>query len=91
MKKRWKICKGQPGICWIFRPWNVLSYEKHDSYCRRVDIDSMCGSFEDLEAIEKYNQKQEKKLKTIPGEDLCTQWRSRHPQEAPKLPEIDFR
>lgn len=51
----------------------------------------MCGSFEELEAIEKYNQKHEKKLKKIPGEDLYTQWRSRHPQEAPKLPEIDFR
>ena len=43
----------------------------------------------DIEEIEKYNQKQEKKLKKILGEELYTQWRSAHPMEAPKLPEIE--
>ena len=50
----------------------------------------MMGAPADVEEIEKYNQKQEKKLKKILGEDLYNQWRSRHPMEAPKLPEIEL-
>ena len=50
----------------------------------------MMGGFVDIEEIEKYNQKQEKKLKKILGEDLYIQWRSNHPLEAPKLPEIEI-
>ena len=44
----------------------------------------------DPEEIEEYNQKQEKKLKKILGEDLYNQWRSTHPMEVPKLPEIEL-
>ncbi len=50
----------------------------------------MIGGEVDIEEIEKYNQRQEKKLKKILGDDLYTQWRSSHPMEAPKLPEIKF-
>lgn len=32
--------------------------------------------------------KQEKKLKKILGQDLYSQWRSRHPMDAPKLPDL---
>ena len=35
----------------------------------------------DFEKLEKYNAKQEKKLQKILGNDLYTQWRTRHPQE----------
>lgn len=42
----------------------------------------------DPEELERYNQKQEKKLKKILGEDLYAQWRAAHPQEAPKLPDL---
>lgn len=48
----------------------------------------MMGGEVDIEEIEKYNQKQETKLKKILGDDLYTQWRSNHPMETPKLPEI---
>ena len=44
----------------------------------------------DFEEIEKYNLKQEKKLKKILGDNLYTQWRSVHPIEKPKLPEIEI-
>ena len=50
----------------------------------------MMGGEVDIEKIEKYNQQQEKKLKKILGDDLYTQWRFKHPMEAPKLPEIQF-
>ena len=50
----------------------------------------MMGGEFDIEEIEAYNQKQETKLKKILGDDLYTQWRSNHPMEAPKLPEIKF-
>jgi len=50
----------------------------------------MMGGFVDIEEIEKYNQKQEKKLRKILGDDLYNQWRSNHPLEAPKLPEIEL-
>ena len=48
----------------------------------------MMGGEVDIEEIEKYNQKQETKLKKILGDDLYTQWRSNHPMKTPKLPEI---
>ncbi len=41
----------------------------------------------DFEKLDKYNQKQEKKLKKILGDDLYSQWRSSHPMEVPGLPE----
>jgi len=44
----------------------------------------------DFEELDKYNQKQEKKLKKILGDDLYAQWRANHPMEAPKLPEIEL-
>ena len=48
----------------------------------------MMGGEFDIEAIQQYNQKQEKKLQKFLGDDLYTQWRSTHPMETPKLPEI---
>ena len=51
----------------------------------------MMGGSVDIEEIEKYNQKQEKKLKKILGDDLYTQWRASHPMERPKLPEAEFK
>ena len=50
----------------------------------------MMGGAVDFEAIEKYNKKQEKKLKKILGDDLYAQWRATHPAEAPKLPEPEL-
>ena len=50
----------------------------------------MMGGSVDIEEIEKYNQKQEKKLQKILGDDLYNQWRSNHPLEAPKLPELEL-
>ena len=44
----------------------------------------------DIEEIEKYNLKQEKKLEKILGNELYAQWRSAHPMEKPKLPEIEL-
>ena len=44
----------------------------------------------DFEQLDKYNAKQEKKLKKILGEPSYTKWRSHHPQEQPKLPDIQF-
>ena len=49
------------------------------------------GDQVDFEELEKYNQKQEKKLKKILGDDLYTQWRASHPMERPKLPEAEFK
>ena len=40
--------------------------------------------------LDKYNAKQEKKLKKILGESLYGQWRSAHPQEQPRLPDIQL-
>lgn len=44
----------------------------------------------DYEKLDKYNAKQEKKLKKILGESLYGQWRSAHPQEQPRLPDIQL-
>lgn len=49
------------------------------------------GDQVDFEELEKYNQKQEKKLKKILGDDLYTQWRASHPMERRKLPEAEFK
>lgn len=50
----------------------------------------MMGGEVDIETIEKYNAKQEKKLKKILGDDLYNQWRAKHPQERPKLPDVEL-
>ena len=50
----------------------------------------MMGGDVDIETIEKYNAKQEKKLKKILGDDLYNQWRAKHPQERPKLPDVEL-
>jgi len=41
----------------------------------------------DFEELDKYNQKQEKKLKKILGDDLYAQWRSNHPMTPTQLPQ----
>ena len=51
----------------------------------------MIGEEMDFEKLEKYNLKQEKKLRKILGDNLYSQWRTSHPQEAPKLPEVEFK
>ena len=51
----------------------------------------MMGEAPDMEEIEKYNAKQEKKLKKILGDDLYAQWRAKHPQERPKLPDVELK
>ena len=48
------------------------------------------GGDVNIETIEKYNAKQEKKLKKILGDDLYNQWRAKHPQERPKLPDVEL-
>lgn len=45
----------------------------------------------DFEKLEKYNQKQDKKLCKIIGEKNFTKWRSDHPHEVPKLPELELK
>lgn len=50
----------------------------------------MMGGDVNIETIEKYNAKQEKKLKKILGDDLYNQWRAKHPQERPKLPDVEL-
>lgn len=45
----------------------------------------------DFEKLDKYNQKQEKKLRKILGEDNYSLWRSKHPMESPKLPDVEFK
>jgi len=48
-------------------------------------------SEDDLEAMEKYNQKQEKKLRKILGEDNYAKWRSAHPMKGQELPEPELK
>ena len=43
----------------------------------------------DLEKLEKYNLKQDKKLRKIIGDDNFTRWRAAHPQQMPKLPGLN--
>lgn len=50
----------------------------------------MMGGEADFEAQEKYNAKQDKKLRKILGDDLHRQWRTKHPQERPKLPDVEL-
>ena len=45
----------------------------------------------DFEKLEKYNQKQDKKLCKIIGEENFAKWRSAHPHEVPKLPELELK
>ena len=49
------------------------------------------GGEVDFEKMEKYNQKQEKKLHKILGDELYARWCSSHPAEAPKLPDIELK
>lgn len=51
----------------------------------------MMGTDADFEELDKYNQKQVKKLRKILGDDLHARWRSAHPVEAPALPAIPLR
>lgn len=44
----------------------------------------------DFEKMEKYNLKQEKKLKKIIGEENYNLWRSHHKMAAPALPDPEF-
>ena len=45
----------------------------------------------DFATLKKYNAKQEKKLRKILGNELYSQWRSRHPKEKLELPEVEFK
>ncbi|MBQ3814273.1 MAG: hypothetical protein II841_12030 [Bacteroidales bacterium] len=40
----------------------------------------------DLEKLERYNLKQDKKLRKIIGDDNFTRWRAAHPHQMPELP-----
>lgn len=44
----------------------------------------------DYEALEKYNAKQDKKLRKIIGDENFEKWRAAHPQEVPQLPELEI-
>lgn len=44
----------------------------------------------DFEALDKYNAKQEKKLRKIIGDEKFEQWNASHPQRGPKLPDPEF-
>ena len=41
----------------------------------------------DYEELEKYNAKQDKKLRKIIGDENFERWRAAHPQRPPKMPE----
>lgn len=45
----------------------------------------------DFEKLEKYNLKQDKKLRKIIGDENFNRWRTTHPQEVPKLPDVEFK
>jgi len=45
----------------------------------------------DMEQLEKYNLKQDKKLRRIIGDENFQAWRAAHPQEMPKLPDIELK
>ena len=45
----------------------------------------------DYEALEKYNAKQDKKLRKIIGDENFEKWSTAHPREVPKLPELEIR
>ena len=53
--------------------------------------DQQMGQEIDFEKVEKYNQKQDKKLCKIIGEENFAKWRSAHPHEVPKLPELELK
>ena len=46
------------------------------------------GGEVDYEELEKYNAKQDKKLRKIIGDENFEKWRATHPQELPKMPEL---
>lgn len=48
------------------------------------------GGEVDYEALEKYNTKQDKKLRKIIGDENFEKWRAAHPQELPKMPELEL-
>lgn len=43
----------------------------------------------DLEKLEKYNLKQDKKLRKIIGDDNFNRWRAAHPHQMPELPGLN--
>ena len=45
----------------------------------------------DFEKLEKYNQKQDKKLCKIIGEENFAQWRASHPHEVPGFPGFELK
>ena len=48
------------------------------------------GGEVDYEELEKYNAKQDKKLRKIIGDENFEKWRAAHPQELPKMPELEL-
>lgn len=49
------------------------------------------GQEVDLDALEKYNARQDKKLRKILGDEYFEQWRARHSQELPKMPDLELK
>ena len=49
------------------------------------------GGEVDYEQLEKYNAKQDKKLRKIIGDKNFEQWRASHPLEAPKMPDLELK
>ena len=47
------------------------------------------GKAVDYDELEKYNAKQDKKLRKIIGDENFEKWRAAHPQELPKMPELE--
>ena len=48
------------------------------------------GGEVDYEELEKYNAKQDKKLRKIIGDENFEKWRAAHPQELPKMPDLEL-
>ena len=44
----------------------------------------------DYETLEKYNAKQDKKLRKIIGDEIFEKWSAAHPHEVPKLQELEI-
>ena len=44
----------------------------------------------DYDELEKYNEKQDKKLRKIIGDENFEKWRAAHPRELPKMPELEI-
>ena len=48
------------------------------------------GGEVDYEELEKYNAKQDKKLRKIIGDENFEKWRAAHTQELPKMPDLEL-